>query len=51
MNKSNRAAAEHDEETPPSGPNLVLIYGLILLAMIAAIAVAAFIVLPFYKHR
>lgn len=32
------------------GPNLKLIYGLILLAILAAIVVAAFIVLPFY-HR
>jgi hypothetical protein len=39
------------EETSRPGPNLILIYGLIALAMLAAIAVAAFIVLPFYNHR
>jgi hypothetical protein len=40
----------HDEPSRP-GPNLFLIYSLIALAMLAAIAVAAFIVLPFYNHR
>jgi len=39
------------EETPNSGPNLTLIYSLIVLALLGAIAVAAFIVLPFYNHR
>jgi hypothetical protein len=34
-----------------TGPNLTLIYSLIVLAMIAAIAIAAFVVLPFYNHR
>ena len=38
------------EEEPSRGPNLVVIYGLILLAMLVATAVAAFIVYPFY-HR
>jgi hypothetical protein len=33
------------------GPNLALIYGLIALAMLAAIAVAALVVLPFYHRR
>jgi hypothetical protein len=40
----------HNEPGSP-GPNLILIYGLIALAMLVAIAVAAFIVLPFYNHR
>ena len=41
-----------DREDPPSrGPNLTLIYSLIVLAMIAAIAIAAMIVLPFYNRR
>ncbi len=40
-----------DDEAPRSGPNLTLIYSLIVLAMIAALAVAAFIVLPFYNRR
>ena len=33
------------------GPNLTLIYALIALAMLAAIAVAALVILPFYNHR
>jgi len=41
------------EEQPEQrrGPSLTLIYSLIVLAMLAAIAVAAFIVLPFYNRR
>ncbi|HEY1987200.1 MAG TPA: hypothetical protein VGG85_17425 [Terracidiphilus sp.] len=33
------------------GPNLVLIYSLMALALLAAIAVAALVVLPFYNRR
>ena len=33
-----------------AGPNLTLIYSLLGLALVAAIAIAVFIVLPFY-HR
>jgi len=36
---------------PQRGPNLTLIYSLIVLAIIAALAIAGMIVLPFYKHR
>lgn len=46
MNKANR----EEELEERGGPSLILIYSLIVLAMLAAIAVAAFIVLPFY-HR
>ena len=38
------------DEAPSRGPNLALYYGLLVLALLAAIAIAAFIVLPFY-HR
>jgi hypothetical protein len=34
-----------------SGPNLTLFYSLIALALVAAIAVAALIVFPFYVKR
>ena len=37
-------------EEPSGGPNLKLIYGLILLAFLAAVGFAVLIVLPFY-HR
>lgn len=40
-----------EEESPAQGPNLVLIYSLIALALIAAVGFAIMIVLPFYRHR
>jgi len=54
MNEANRVV-EPDrtpaDPPPPSGPNLKLIYGLIGLALLAALAFAALIVLPFYLRR
>ena len=38
-------------DEPSAGPNLKLIYGLIALALVIAIAVAALIVMPFYMRR
>jgi hypothetical protein len=38
------------EDATSSGPNLTLIYSLIVLALVAAIGLALMIVLPFY-HR
>ncbi len=38
-----------DEE--PSGPNLKVAYTLLALALVAAICIALFIVLPFYHRR
>jgi hypothetical protein len=46
-----KPATPESDEAPNRGPNLILIYSLIALAMLAAIAIAAFIVLPFYNHR
>ena len=40
-----------ESEEPSKGPNLVLIYSLIALALVAAIAIAVLIVLPFYLRR
>jgi len=40
--------AELDENR---GPNLKLLYTLIVLALAAAIAIAGMIVLPFYRRR
>jgi hypothetical protein len=51
MNEAKRGEMVPEEEETAGGPNLTLIFTLIVLAMIAAIAVAAFIVLPFYRHR
>jgi hypothetical protein len=56
MNDAERGKAGSDEEAqgePESGSglNLTLIYSLIGLALIAAILIATFIVLPFYHRR
>ncbi len=48
--KKLQPGASNDPETPMLGVNLKLIYSLIALAILAAIAVAFFIVLPFYRH-
>jgi hypothetical protein len=41
-----------DQEAAPSqGPSLTLLYGLIALALAAAIGFALLIVLPFYQRR
>ena len=39
------------EEAPPKGPNLVVLYSLIALALVAAIFFALLIVRPFYLRR
>jgi hypothetical protein len=46
-----KPGAANDPEEPMQGVNLKLIYSLIALALLAAIAVAFFIVLPFYHQR
>lgn len=45
-----KPGASNDPEEPMQGVSLKLIYSLIGLAILAAIAIAFFIVLPFY-HR
>ncbi len=42
---------EHGDQSETGGPNLKIIYGLIVLALVAAIAVAALIVFPFYLRH
>jgi hypothetical protein len=39
------------EDSPAHGPNLVLLYGLVALALAAAIGLALLIVAPFYHRR
>lgn len=46
-----KSGAEADPEEPMQGVNLKLIYSLIALAIFAAIAIALFIVAPFYHHQ
>jgi hypothetical protein len=43
----------HEDESgePSKGPNLILLYTLLALALLGAMAVAAAIVWPFYTHR
>lgn len=43
--------AHVQKDEPSSGPNLVLIYSLIALALVTAIGFAVLIVLPFYLRR
>lgn len=33
------------------GPNLLLVYGLMLFALLVAIGLATLVVWPFYQHR
>ena len=53
MSDADRPKAEREDENEPpaQGPNLTLLYSLIVLALIAATAIAAMIVLPFYRRR
>jgi hypothetical protein len=50
MSKQNRITNEEDREES-LGPNLVLVYSLVALGLLIAIAFAALIVWPFYKAR
>lgn len=43
-------SSQKPEIPAAQGPNLILLYGLLAAALLVAIIVAAFIVLPFY-HR
>ncbi len=52
MSNAERPGSGPEEASEPSaGPNLVLLYSLIALALAAAIALATMIVLPFYHRR
>jgi hypothetical protein len=50
--REQRVAKENKPEAEGAqGPNLVLLYGLIALALAVAIGLAVLIVLPFYRRR
>jgi hypothetical protein len=54
MSEPERESASSEEDSGnrhSQGPNLVLLYSLIALALVAAIAFALMIVLPFYHRR
>lgn len=40
-----------EDGEPSAGPNLILLYSLIALALAVAIGLAALIVMPFYQRR
>jgi hypothetical protein len=47
-----RQQPAHDSEEPQSqGPNLVVLYTIVAVALVTAIGLALLIVLPFYNHR
>jgi hypothetical protein len=48
---TSRPGQDDEEDAPSRGPNLVVAYSLIALALLAAMAFAALIVWPFYKAR
>lgn len=49
---SNPVQTTHEEDAPHhKSPNLILLYTLLALAFLGAMAIAAMIVWPFYQHR
>jgi len=49
---SNPHHARSDDNLPePKSPNLVLLYTLLILGLLGAMAIAALIVWPFYQHK
>jgi hypothetical protein len=51
MNSPRAGREDADGEQPSQGPNLVLLYSLIALALAVAIGLALLIVWPFYVRR
>ncbi len=53
MNEPERReeSTEDAAEQNPRGPSLTLLYSLVALALIAAMAIATMIVMPFYRRR
>jgi len=51
MSDEKKQELDPTSEEPSQGFNLTLAYSLIGVALIAAICIALFIVLPFYQHR
>lgn len=42
---------ETEKESESSGPNLIVLYALLALGILAAMAFAALVIWPFYKSR
>ena len=51
MSDRDRLPEPGEQDPPPRGPSLALLYGLLFFALFGAIALAAMIVLPFYHRR
>jgi hypothetical protein len=51
MSDAERPTNGPGDEPPSQGPNLILLYGLVALALAAAIGFALLIVMPFYQRR
>jgi len=51
MSETDERDANAPDEDTPRGPNLKLLFSLIAFALAAAIAIAAMIVMPFYRRR
>jgi hypothetical protein len=49
--KTPKLQVRDEDDEPPQGPNLVIAFSIMALALLAAIAAAALIVWPFYKGR
>jgi hypothetical protein len=49
--KTQPPSSLQEDDEPNPGPNLILLYSLIALALAAAIGFALLIVLPFYHRR
>jgi hypothetical protein len=46
-----QSSRESGPETEPKGPNLILLYALLALGLLAAAGFAAMVVWPFYLRR
>ncbi|MFY9853761.1 MAG: hypothetical protein WAK26_07785 [Terracidiphilus sp.] len=51
MRDRERPADCADDKPPAQGPNLIVLYGLVVLALTVAIGFALLIVLPFFHRR
>ncbi|MFZ1085676.1 MAG: hypothetical protein WAN35_11985 [Terracidiphilus sp.] len=51
MSESKQKTGKNPEEPPEKGTNLALLYGVLVLALAAAIGFALLIVAPFYHRR
>jgi len=49
--KKPRDLTKSESEEEPKGPNLILLYSLLALALVVAITFAALVVWPFYLRK